>query len=575
MKINSIYYIILLCIVQSTIAQTKPADIKTEEVNVVKPFTPTISDAVKIKENTPQDDVVLKRSEVLKYTIFSVPVASTFTPNKGVAAKVEPTVVEKLFDNYASLAAGNYGIVDALLNVTNNYKNNTYFNANFKHLSSQGGIKNVNIDNSFFDTSADVTFGRKTESLSWKLNAGIRNQTYNWYGIDPTIAAQLVTDQINPKNTYNSIKFGSQIQLSESILNEASLSFLRFTDNYKSAENRLVVQPKMALKVLDQEIAVNFGLDYLQGSFLNENLGLNTIKYGFTNLAFQPSFNIKKDDFTANIGLSMVYSVATEADKNKFYFYPNATASYKIVGDLMIGFAGFEGGLIQNSYHDFMQINNFVAPNLLIVPTDKKFNIYAGLRGKLSTAIAYDAQVSIINEDYKPLFKNSTYNYNSISNVGFAFGNSFEIIYDTVKTVAVSGEITANFSENVAFTVHGIFSKYVLSNQDEPWNLPNLEISSNLDFKIIKKWNAGFKIFYVGERKDQFTQVSNTAFYLPITKTLQGYFDLNAYVNFNLNSKLGFFVKGNNLANQNYQRWINYPVQGIQLLLGAHYKFDF
>ena len=560
---------------QSTMAQTKTETIKTEEVNVVKPFTPTINDADKIKENNPEDDVILNTKQALKYSIFSVPVASTFTPNKGIAAKVEPALAEKLFDNYASLAAGNYGLVDASLNITKNYENNTYVNANFKHFSSQGGIKNVNLNNSFFDTAADAVYGYKTEPLSWKLNAGIRNQTYNWYGIDPIIATPFVIDQINPKNTYNSIKFGSQIQLSESILNEASLSFLRFTDSYKSAENRVIVQPKMALTVLDQTVVVNFGLDYLQGSFSNENLGVNTIKYGFTNLAFQPGFNIKKDDFSANIGLSMVYSVATEADKNKFYFYPNVTASYKIVGDLMIGFAGAEGGLIQNSYHDFMQINNFVAPNLLIVPTDKKFNIYAGLRGKLSTAIAYDAQVSIINEDYKPLFKNSTYNYNSTSNVGFAFGNSFEIIYDTVKTVAVSGEITANFSENVAFTVHGIFSKYVLSNQDEPWNLPNLEISSGLDFKIIEKWNAGFKIFYVGERKDQFTQVSNSAFYEPITKTLNGYFDLNAYVNYNLNSKLGFFVKGNNLANQNYQRWINYPVQGIQVLLGANYKFDF
>jgi hypothetical protein len=27
--------------------------------------------------------------------------------------------------------------------------------------------------------------------------------------------------------------------------------------------------------------------------------------------------------------------------------------------------------------------------------------------------------------------------------------------------------------------------------------------------------------------------------------------------------------------NQAYQKWMNYPVQGFQVVLGANYKFDF
>jgi len=30
----------------------------------------------------------------------------------------------------------------------------------------------------------------------------------------------------------------------------------------------------------------------------------------------------------------------------------------------------------------------------------------------------------------------------------------------------------------------------------------------------------------------------------------------------------------NNLANQNYQKWENYPVQGFQFLAGITYGFD-
>ena len=58
-------------------------------------------------------------------------------------------------------------------------------------------------------------------------------------------------------------------------------------------------------------------------------------------------------------------------------------------------------------------------------------------------------------------------------------------------------------------------------------------------------------------------------------KTLDSYFDLNAHVGYKLNDQLSFFAKANNIFNQDYDRWLNFPVQGIQLLAGATYQFDF
>ena len=57
--------------------------------------------------------------------------------------------------------------------------------------------------------------------------------------------------------------------------------------------------------------------------------------------------------------------------------------------------------------------------------------------------------------------------------------------------------------------------------------------------------------------------------------TLDGYFDANAHIGHRLNDQLSIFLKVANIANNNYQRWANYPVQGFQVLGGATYKFDF
>jgi outer membrane receptor protein involved in Fe transport len=111
--------------------------------------------------------------------------------------------------------------------------------------------------------------------------------------------------------------------------------------------------------------------------------------------------------------------------------------------------------------------------------------------------------------------------------------------------------------------------------QGEAWNLPGIKVGANLDVNITPKWYAGTNLFFVGERKDQFIRSSLLIDYPIQDVTLDSYFDLNAHVGFKYSERLTFFLKGNNLANQDYQRWLNYPVQGLQVLGGASYKFDF
>ena len=83
--------------------------IDSETVTVVKPYTPTVKDANKIKQTPSQSDSVRTEKRPVQYSIFSVPVASTFTPAKGRATTVERERRVKVYDNYASLGFGNYG----------------------------------------------------------------------------------------------------------------------------------------------------------------------------------------------------------------------------------------------------------------------------------------------------------------------------------------------------------------------------------------------------------------------------------------------------------------------------------
>ena len=565
--------IILLFISQILLAQKKDENIGTEVVNVVKPYTPTISDAFKVKETPALEDEDNTKKEVIKYSIFSFPVASTYTPSKGRAANVDKSESEKLFKNYLTLGLGNYATLNAELFVTENISDTEYLGGMLRHLSSQGGIKGVSLDDKFYTTSLDLTYGNQTEKLNWNADLGYQNQVYNWYGLPENFSPTLI-DGINPQHTFHNFYAGAKFSLNDSFFKEGSMKYNRFWDARGSSENRFYVKPSFEFDVLGEKIKTNFIVDYLGGSFKKDLFSTNALKYGYTNFGIHPSVVINKNDWSVNLGAAIFYSVDNENSKNKLYVYPQINASLKVVGDFMIFYTGAEGGLDQNSYRDFTNENPYVSPTLSITPTDKQFDIFAGLKGKLANAVSYNIRGSFQNEKNKALFKSNNFTEDSL-NEAYEFGNSLGIVYDEMKTVRFFGELNADFSKKVSFGINGTFSSYSTHNQEEAWNLPAVKLGSNLNVIITKKWYAGANVFFVGERKDLQVNTDILTLVAPSPITLASYFDANLHVGYKHSERLTGFLKLNNIGNQAYQKWMNYPVQGFQVLLGASYKFDF
>ncbi|UPZ13616.1 TonB-dependent receptor [Flavobacterium humidisoli] len=583
MKLNCQYKIIVLLVLfvgQFSFAQKKNESIGTETVNVVKPYSPTISDAFKVKETPSLDDSGNQPKEVIKYSILSVPVASTFTPSKGKAEGVEKAKKERLFNNYATLGVGNYSTLNAELFVNQDLGNNDYVAGMFRHHSSQGAIKDVELNDEFYDTAINVGYGQNNRDNNWNVDLGYQNQIYNWYGL-PTDFGSTIPDQrydlvnsINPDHSYNTIWLGGNAEFTESIFSNLAAKFTHFSDSYSSSENRFFVKPTFTVDVMDQAIKTNVIVDHVSGSFKNNYLQDNTeaVKYGFTNVGIEPSFVIHENDWTLELGAGVFYSGDTENSGNKFYLYPKVNASYKLVGDLMIFYTGVDGGLKQNSYADFVTENPFLSPTLNMRPSSTQYNVFAGLKGKLANNVNYNLTGSYLNEKDKALFKANDYT-EMITNEDYAFGNSFGVVYEDIRTLRFYAELKADFSQNVTFGINGTFNSYNTDNVVEAWNLPTMKLSSTLDVTITKQWYAGLNVFYVGERKDMQANTSLAIDTTPIT--LKSYFDANAHVGYKFSERLTFFLKANNIGNQAYQKWLNYPVQGFQVLGGANYKFDF
>ncbi|WP_338409701.1 TonB-dependent receptor [uncultured Flavobacterium sp.] len=582
-KLQNIILIALIFSFQLGLAQKKDENIGSEVVNIVKPYSPTISDAFKVKETpTFEDDAAVKKVQVT-YSIFSFPVASTFTPAKGKAVDVDKEKKEKLYKNYATLGMGNYLNTNAELFITHDISKSIYVGGMLRHLASYQDVKNTELNSTFSTTTADMTYGSRDKDLYYNIDLGYKNQASKWYGLPLKYVAfdETTVNLIAEKQSFNTIQLGGRFGMRDAFLNNASLLFKNFSDAFGSSENRFYIKPETSLEVFRKKVNLDLVVDYVGGKFERNYISNDASKYSIINFGASPSVLFQEDDYSIQLGASVFFNTEKQNSNSvsTLLFYPNIKASYKLVPEILTAYAGAEGALNQNSYADFVDVNPFVSPTLNITTTNQKYDAYIGLKGKLSNAVSFNLRASYKNEEDKGLFKNNAFNSSNTNTEGYAYGNSFNVAYDDVKTITGFAELKADFSKNVSFGISGSYNNYTVDKQQEAWNLPALQLASTFDLTINEKWYAGAKVFFVGERKDQVAIATDALVFPPIynteTITLDSFFDLNAHIGYKYNDRLTAFLKGNNLASQNYQRWVNFPVQSINIMIGANYKFDF
>ncbi len=578
-KLNIKYLILTIAILASSglIAQEDDKEtIGSETVVVVKPYTPSVSDAFKVKQ-TPQllDSITLQKKSIT-YKIFSVPVASTFTPTKGTAARVEKARPIQAFDSYATLGVGNYTSAFAEFYTNFEINRGENFGINFKHNSAQGGIDDVLLDDNYYDTNLGLDYSFRDRDLSYTIGLDALHKQYNWYGFSNNII--VTNDNLNRTDVvqnYFGAGLRANLSLNDSFLDQTRFGLSVFGDSYGSSEINATLKPEMEFEIAGEKIQTNVSVDYLNTSFDQNYEGTTDLASSYLNLGLSPSILILRDDLELNLGASVFYSLDSESSESNIFVYPNINASYRLAGEYFIAYAGLNGELKQNSYKGFVDNNPFVSPTLAITPTDQQYVGSLGAKGKLSDVISYNIKGSYANVEAQPLFKSNT---NTFPLGGlledYEYGNSFGVVYDNIKTVSFFGELNFDITKVLRLGVNAEYFSYNTDTQEEAWNLPELKASLLADYKISDKFTAGANLFFVGERQAQASDFDMSGNLTTENITLDSYIDANVQLNYLINDQLSFFVKGNNLFADSYEKWLNFPVYGIQGMAGATYKFD-
>lgn len=560
--------------------------IKTEVINVISTYNPTIADAFKIKKKPAINLGDKARRKKLTYNIFSAPVASTFIPKSGALKGIKVGPKERLFDNYLALGYGNFNapFAEVYLHKTRKFVDEFGIYANV--LSSSDGVENAVLDNGFTHIKLGGYYSKMDRYFDWKVGVNAYQKNFNWYGLPQNINfTALVLGAIEEDIQYNYYQAEGEIIFEGSIIDNVQASISSFGDGYNSDEIAMNASGRFDFPIDGiirgaNDLNVEVQLNYLTGDF-NLNYGSTSpINYGFFNLSAHPVYRFEAGDLQVKLGAKAYFSTDFENSLTDILAYPDVQFTYPLIRDFLDLYVGATGDLTMNSFQSFTEENPFVSPTLFMTQTNEQYNAFGGISGKIGSDLSFDIKGSYRSVKDQALFvrnnsksDGSGATANPILLRGFEYGNSFSVLYDDIKTISLSAEIEMMLSKRLTFGVNGAYYNYSLTNQVRAWNLPEIEGGATLRYKH-DKWYMSADVFYVGQREDVIyasTYIST----LSGTQILEAYTDVNLNAGYHINPFISVFVRGTNLLNSGYERFANFNVQGMQILGGFTYKFDF
>lgn len=582
------YILALILLISTLIAFGQKEPIKKKDsiievINVVTSYTPSISDAFKVKKNPKIIISGNTKKKKLNYTIFSAPVASTFVPKSGVVKGIDVGKKERLFDNYLALGYGNYStpFIELFLNQNRKFEND--YGVYLKYISTENGIENTPLNTGVSNLNIGGYYMKEERSFNWKIGGNINQQKYNWYGL-PNINFDTSTlDAIVEQQTYGYYELNGEIIFEDSYFSNIKTSVNLFEDSFGSKEIGFSLMPHLKLPLTRiyrnlKDLELQTSIHYLQGEFEQNYANDSNRSYAFLNLGIHPVLRLDWKKLNIKLGTKIYLSSDIENSLTDILAYPDIEISHPLNSGLLNIYTGASGDLHMNSFQSLSTLNPFVSPTLFLTQTNEQYNLFGGINGTLSSYISFNLKANYKKDEDHALFirNNSKSNgefSNSIALQGYEYGNSFGVFYDDISTFSIFAELEIAASKKIQLGGNLQMNSYTTTFQQIAWNLPKIEGAIFGKYQN-NNWYANANMFFVGERLDV---NYNDTFPSTISniQSLKGFADINLNGGYHFNDFLSAFITLNNVLGTDYERYANYNVIGFQALAGVTYKFDF
>ncbi len=556
------------CLLLTSLASAQQKKLDSLKDEVIKEFNPTITDAVKINDNPGYADTTTRIPAQL-YSISPKPMPTVFDVIPIKPARMQGEPLTQLYNAFVKLGIGNAGFENpglfnnAVLNgelFYNSLRSKDYtWGTHYNFLNSPSEIPGYG-NSSYSDNDFNL-YGKRfysTETLS--ANLDISRNVMHYYGYD-MIPATLSEEQIRQRFLYISpaLRFCSHYKDSTRFNYDGGFKYYNLQDLWKVNENSFKADVNMQGYYEKQLITGYASVDYY-----NTRNSVDTVTHTIVHVF--PSIAFKTEKWKLNIGVDVVCDFSQVTTPN---YYPTINFNYNVIGNMLIPYAGVDGGYDVNSYKSLSDVNPFISQSAVLMNSDRHEG-YLGLRGTVDSKTSYNIKATYSIIDNMPFFVQDT--------SGTALQkqlNKFALVYDNVTYLNLHGEIGYQETEKLLLLGKLDYNHYQMSNELRPWYKPEVEVTLSAHYNLRDKFVIKGDLFFLGKQLAKTYVINDQA--VPkveiVPKELNGVTDVNLGLEYKYRKLMSFFLNFNNIAGFRYQRWNNYPTQGFFFMAGTAITF--
>ncbi|GAC1708895.1 MAG: hypothetical protein NVS9B7_26490 [Flavisolibacter sp.] len=251
--------------------------------------------------------------------------------------------------------------------------------------------------------------------------------------------------------------------------------------------------------------------------------------------------------------LSIQAGIRPSWDNSFFRLFPNILAEINSTDKRFAFQLGWTGYLTYSGFQYEAGFNPWVwAPEA--VYNTRVEERYAGFKGSAGEHFTYGAKIGYNIFNNHPLYINDS-----------SSGKSFMVLNEPqLKVVNFSGEVGYTSGEKFSLISNLTLNQYKAQLNSKAWGLLPIEFKTDMRVLVLKDLYATSN-FYAFSGPWSYTKNGN--------KKLSGSMDFNAGLEFKIVSNVKIWGQFNNIFNNQYQRWNQYPVYGFNLLGGVVFSF--
>lgn len=489
--------------------------------------------------------------------------------------------LQQLYKTYVRVGIG-YPVMPIFDAYFNNTRSRKYiYGASVNHLSGWTNIKGY-APNNFDQTKAKVYGGIVNEKWTLKGDINANYRGLNYYGIrNENVKRDTIQQRYNELGFYGI--FDSHVKDSAHLNYSIELAYnniynripkLEAIKKWHAMENYIELSPNFKYQWKDYHFGMNLDFKY------------NGYRYGVLDTSFTPTdsldtglvvnnfiFNIMPNvsrsffdnRLKATIGVNLTYDAGII---NKSRAYSLIDVQYHTKNGVFNPYLKLGGGLHQNTFREMSHINEFILSNQQFRNTSNTINATIGMRGSITNKIGYNIQAGFgMYRDYLFFVTDSIY---------APARNKFRAIYDSVNIARVEGSMYYQLNEKIKIDLIGRYNSYIMKNEVFAWNMPDYEIIFRGSYNLYDKFLVSLAFDIQGGRKAKVDSLidSKTIEEEGIYAQKLGLiYDIDLHLEYRFNPRISFYIDLNNVAANRYNKWLNYPVYGIQALAGATFRF--